>query len=430
MNRRNILKGAGLITAGAAVGVLSPINKDVNVTATMGGVAVPVPGNELNLKPSTSERDYRWNRTKNLLKEKGVNGVVIPSICFGQLPAFADQLTNASAMKAGAVVFPLDGSPRTWGNFTMPFDGSWVKPDSDENLLTLVEFISKSIKELGLENRKIATVGVDESEFGYHEFNGNGYMPYPVWRDVLKAFPDTEFVDITAEFAEMIIVRSPEDATLHRQAALIGEGLHEYILSFVKVGMSDREFKANVDYYLALNGATPDVKALMIMPGLIKEGQVINSEYGIHYNGGYTQSTLCFCMGEPSNSVRERRDVAIASLNKAMDMIKPGVTFGSVIDAIGKIVKDAGYWNMFPQVHGLNTISLVGEIGNNSNQFQPIRGADIVLQEGMVLSLENGAISGPIPLNQVKVGGAGVVTATGFEMWNSKGLDLQIIPVA
>ncbi len=119
--------------------------------------------------------------------------------------------------------------------------------------------------------------------------------------------------------------------------------------------------------------------------------------------------------------------IAKASLDHALQTIRPEVTFGSLINEIEQIVTDAGYWHTFPQIHSLGPIALVGAIGISQDAYQPVRGADIVLQAGMVLSLENGAIDGRIPLNQVKLGGTGVVTPDGFEMWNTRGLSLQTV---
>ena len=89
-----------------------------------------------------------------------------------------------------------------------------------------------------------------------------------------------------------------------------------------------------------------------------------------------------------------------------------------------KIVADAGRGHGFPHIHSVMPLSLVGMV-RQPGPDQTIRGADIVLQPGMALSFECGARNNNS--DEVRLGGTGVVTEDGFEMFNTLGLELHSV---
>jgi Xaa-Pro aminopeptidase len=174
-----------------------------------------------------------------------------------------------------------------------------------------------------------------------------------------------------------------------------------------------------------MNGAKTNV-AIMPLRGTLQKGQVIPTEYGIKYKGGYCQVTLSMAIGEVSILARALADIAEASLQHALATIEPGKTFGEVIGPLEKIVADSGFTHGFPQMHGIGPIALVGPVGRGpkGDTYSETLGADIVLRPGIMLSLENGARQ--FRKAEVRVGGTGVVTENGFDLFNTLGRELRV----
>jgi|GEM_PF-2323567 len=100
-------------------------------------------------------------------------------------------------------------------------------------------------------------------------------------------------------------------------------------------------------------------------------------------------------VGKVSKVAEEVEKIASESLSYGLENMKPGVTFGEVVDGMDKIVFGQGYWHGFPQLYGLRPMFMVGPIYNEALPFVPSKyiGADVVVEEGMIISYKPGAIS-------------------------------------
>jgi Xaa-Pro aminopeptidase len=255
------------------------------------------------------------------------------------------------------------------------------------------------------------------------EFYHDGLWDYSTWNEIVTSLPDASFVDITDQFVELMLVKGDEEIANVRKAAAAGESLHEFMLATAREGMDFRELRAEIHKFFTLNDIVSDIQVHMGR-GPLRAGQHSPTEYGIHHAGGYAQVTLTFTIGEPSEAVRRNEEIARQVLDYGLDNVRAGRTFASVIDPMEKIVADAGRQHGFPHIHSVMPLSIVGPVGQGG-PYEPARGADIVLQPGMALSFECGARNSP--RDEVRLGGTGVVTEDGFEMFNTLGLELHSV---
>ena len=121
-----------------------------------------------------------------------------------------------------------------------------------------------------------------------------------------------------------------------------------------------------------------------------KAGDVVTLDMGLKYMGMFTDSavTLVVGGGEYNKVGQEMIDVATKALNKAMDILKPGVRTGDIGQAVEDTVKKhKGKIFKIPTILGGHGIGY----GIHEDPFIPNfgkAGEGVVLKEGNVIAIE------------------------------------------
>lgn len=412
VGRRGFLSGLGWTAATAA---LLPLAGNRFAFSQDSGATPP--------EFSLAERDRRWDLLRNLMWEQKLDCLIIPHAAGDSHLMYANWISNVRfGLGPGAIVFPQEGAPVIFG--TLPAPGRWIE-EVGPKWHDLGDQILEKVRELGLADRRIGVIGTRSRVVGLNEFANEGLWNFASWNTVVQGLPGADITDITPQLAELFSVKGIEEIRAAELAAEVGEELHAMMLEAARPGTSDLEFRSKIAEFLALQQASADVQSLEINPGRMANGDVINSEYGINYGGGYAQVTLCIAVGEVSAETRLLEEAAQSCFQAGLASLKPGVTFGSVIENMESTVKAAGYWHGFPVLHCLRPMFMVGPVANFPPPFVPSRtlGADSVIKEGMVFSFEPGARRGDRA--QVKLGSTGVVTGSGVRLFNRLGTRLQ-----
>ncbi|MEJ7172995.1 Xaa-Pro peptidase family protein [Staphylococcus caprae] len=155
-------------------------------------------------------------------------------------------------------------------------------------------------------------------------------------------------------------VKSEEEIKLIRKAAEIVDKTYDYILTVVKVGMSEREIKALLESKMLELGADGPSFDTIVASGyrgalphgvasdkLIEKGDMITLDFGAYYRGYCSDITRTFAIGEPDPKMKEIYNIVLSSQIKAIDEIRPGMTVQEA-DALSRDYIDAhGYGQEF-----------------------------------------------------------------------------------
>lgn len=382
---------------------------------------------------SSAEKDFRWSRIRNLMSELGLDCLILPKGRGDGVNSlqYAEYASNAAFMNPGAVIFPAKGEPAIIGSIQLP--NSWITNVAGKwfeggEQLPIGGHIIDFVTDMGYAKGNIGVVGTQANVEGLNEFINEGFVDYATWSTVTAGLPDASFTDITPQFGEMMVVKSQEVLSGVRSSAAVGENLHKMLLEITKAGVDPVDFRVAIAEHFIRSGARSDVQALEMAPGKIRDGAVINSEYGIIHGGGYAQCTLCMAVGKVSKQTEELHEVAKESLQYGLDNLRPGKTFGEVIAGMEEIIFGAGYWHGFPQIHGLLPMFMVGNVYANEPpaQSSKVIGADVVIKPDMAFSFEPGARRGKAPMgSQVKLGCTAIIQEDGLEVLNTLGLNMQ-----
>lgn len=143
----------------------------------------------------------------------------------------------------------------------------------------------------------------------------------------------------------------------------------------------------------------------------LKEGDIIGIDFGVLYKGYHTDTAVTVGVGKINAKKKRLIKIAKESLNRGIEIIKPGVRLGDIQNTIQEYVEKEG----FSVVRDLAGHGIGKELQENpSIPNYGSRGTGPILKEGMVIAIEPMITDGRW---QVKILADGwtVVTADGSD---------------
>lgn len=272
------------------------------------------------------------------------------------------------------IVLNVEGSNRVTTRYLSGFTGSFsallitprrhiiitdsrywtqVKQESDFELVkyipprTFLETVAELIASLDL--RKVA-IEKDRISAGYFES--------------LSSKVNAQFEDVSNLIVEVRAKKSEDEIEKMKVAVEIAESAFKKMLEIAKPGMKEYELAAYLEYQMKLLGAEDIAFESIIASGyrgalphgkasdkVIEKGEPIVVDWGARYQGYNSDLTRVFCIGEPSDKVKQVHRIVYEAQQKALEVIKAGVT-GKEVDSIARNhITESGYGEYFG--HGL-----------------------------------------------------------------------------
>lgn len=403
---------------------------------------------------SLSEKERRWRRTRNLMKHKDLDCLLV----FGLKGRenYDSYLTNL--FFNGIVVFPMGGEPvylvwsasRIVRHLEGTLDGEvfWV---NDIRLGVSGPSLVGVLREKGLDQARIGIVGLKTKGPGETE----GIVPYTTWSHVLDKFPEANFLDLSLSFSELMLVKSEEELVLMRYSAEIGELACRAMIEATKPGVQETEIYATILKTIHSHGAIPSPEGLILKTGpdnvswggnpiwasrgggsrVLQKGDMVMAEIFTRYGGLETQQQMALALKPVSSLNRYCADVARRSYEAGLSSLRPGATFKNVAETMEVPLTEAGCWHLTPLIHSLSPLVWVGptyvgidELPGIQNykgiRTVPSWGDDLVIKPGMVFELEPNACKDK---QRVNIGGTVVVTERGVQELNKLPTTMRLI---
>lgn len=393
-------------------------------------------------KLSLAERDRRWAKTRALMAEHGVEVLLLPGLRGRE--SYESYLSNESIQ--GIVVLPATADPIyvTWSAFRIvgradPINDRtyWIE---DIRAGMIGPLVVDALTELGAASARIGVVGITSK----NPMELEGFVPYGMWNTIVTGVPNAEFVEMSSPFGLMMLAKGEEELAVARHSAQVGELMAQTILDAARPGMWDNElFAAIVDvgYRAGLTLTPPSVIVRTgtdvlswgpsewgfsdAPPRQLQAGELVTTELMPTYAGVETQQQVCVSMGPITPQRRKLADLARESYDAGLELLKPGVRFVELNDAMAKPVLDAGCWHLSPMIHSVSPALLLGSLHGGADKYFAQQypwfrklppSQDAVIAEGMLFSFEPNAC---IARDRVNIGGTVVVGGSGPEELNS-----------
>jgi Xaa-Pro aminopeptidase len=378
---------------------------------------------------SIAERDRRWNLAREFMQGEGLDALLL----FGEHEdagpapfAYDTWFTNARA--GTTVVFPRDGEPLSLLPMEMFWrdhlecgrrgDTLWISP---ENIRASRDSaaITDTLLALGLSTATIGVIGLEP----YAPWHPEGIVPYRQWNTILSRFPHAEFKPVAQTLSRLIMPLSTEEITVVRRAASIGGAMVAAMVATAAAGVSESEVYAAGMAAGYARGTTPAAMHLYSGPNplaralppwsyrpqaprILQDGDIVSAEVFSNLGGRHTQHQVTIAIGEPHPNLLRAAEVARSTYDAGLQALRPGRTFGDVVDAMREVLDAADGWEFGPSLHALNPmIVLSGFPADAPNRIpgadayppepdHPTIGADLELVPGMTFAMEPNYVFG------------------------------------
>ncbi|MBQ9480676.1 MAG: aminopeptidase P family protein [Clostridia bacterium] len=234
------------------------------------------------------------------------------------------------------------------------------------------------------EDRKVETIGVDFTKLTvseYERLQGEGF----------------NLVNVADEIESVMSIKTEEELVSIAKACAIAEKSFREAVAEMRLGMSERELAAILEYRFKVNGASDKSFDTIVAFGpnsavphhetgetRLKNDVPVLMDFGCIYNGYCSDMTRTFYFGIPTREFVKAYDAVLAAHVKAYENIRAGM-IGSEADGIARnVIFENGYSGYF-------THSLGHGIGVNIHEYPWVSPkANNVLENGMVFSIEPG----------------------------------------
>ena len=428
ISRRKFMKtaaiGAGMTTAAMTINTISFAK-----TTSPGNTGLP--------RLSMDVREYRWRRTKELMQANKVDVLLAPDVHSRE--GYGSYLSYDNA--EGMVIFPLKGDPvhlvwtfsrvRRHQENIRRGETPWIaNTRGSSNSKNIIEVIN----DMGLQNARIAVVGVDTHAAGEAE----GMFPYRTYDNLLKGLPGAAFVEVSEQFEEMMLIKNAEELEFVRISAQFAEQACEAMFDATKPGVTER------DVYIAimeviLSAGIPPTPHIILHGGkqnlswgppmysyqggtgkILEEGDIIMAEIFPRYAGFETQAQMAVALSPVPQILKDVAAAARASYKAGLAILKPGIDTEQLRSAMDKPVLDRGWTALTPYFHTMGPVLWASSSRPISNPKK--------IKKGMVFELEPNANTGRTNGvdYRVNIGGTVIVTETGAVEFNKLPTKMRI----
>lgn len=244
--------------------------------------------------------------------------------------------------------------------------------------------------------------------------------------------PRVEIVDAQQAISRMRLRKDVGEIALLRRAIAISETALEQTLQVARVGMTEREVESVLVRELFAAGAESLAFPSIVVAGAqsaeghghagdyrIKSGDTLLFDYGAAVGGYNADVTRTVFAGEPSADARALYETVQEANRIGRAFARPGVTAGAVDDTVQRFLEQS------PFVEG-DLIKTGHGLGLDVHEApQIMRGNDIVLEPGMVFTIEPGLY---LPGRRgVRIEDDVVVTETGIESLTTFPRELRVL---
>ncbi|MGO1923540.1 MAG: M24 family metallopeptidase [Jeotgalicoccus sp.] len=274
---------------------------------------------------------------------------------------------------------------------------------------SIVSFMkSKNIKRIGFEGEHV---------------NYNTYR---------KIKEDFETVPLTGEVENIRLIKTDEEIELIQKACEIADQAYEYILTYVKAGMTEMEVKNELEAYMTRLGASGPSFDTIVASGhrgalphgvasdkVIESGDMVTLDFGAYYKGYASDITRTFGIGAVSKEMEKIYNVVLEAQLKSLDEIKSGMT-GQEADSIARdVISGHGYGENFGHSLGHGFGLEVHELPGLAQK------STMILEPGMCITIEPGIYVDD--LGGVRIEDDTIVTETGLKKLTHSSKKLFIV---
>lgn len=242
------------------------------------------------------------------------------------------------------------------------------------------------------------------------------------------------FTQMHADIDRMRISKDEQELETMRAAQVITDKTFTHMCEFIKVGMTEKEIRSELENFMFANGADGLAFSTIVASGpntanphaipsdrKVEPGDFVLMDYGARKNDYCSDMTRTICMGEPSAQQRDIYDTVRKAHETCAAAAHAGVNGADIHNLAVKVISEAGYGDYFG--HGLG--HGVGIEIHEIPRFSPAWNKPV--PAGSVVTCEPGIY---LPgVGGVRLEDCGVVTEEGYKPFTTSTHELVILPL-
>lgn len=192
-----------------------------------------------------------------------------------------------------------------------------------------------------------------------------------------EQLPGIELVDVHKDIMSERKVHSKEENNMIIRSGSLCDGAYEALLKAVRVGMTDSDVTAEIDYYMRKNGVEENFTLVssgkfslkdnpLPLPRVapeyartIEKGDIISFEITPKFGGYWTQLVRNVAVGEPNPEMEKVHKVTRMAISACVSILKPGNTIAQACQAMKEAVDADGQFMLGAPLGHICAIDLV-----------------------------------------------------------------------
>jgi Xaa-Pro aminopeptidase len=250
-------------------------------------------------------------------------------------------------------------------------------------------------------------------------------MPAANYQILLEHLSSHQMVDVSEIIRDLRSIKSAAEVEKLRFACDVTAAGFDYLLNNLKAGMTEREackamhlemlrLGADSCPYLISASGQGGYDNIIMGPTDRKliQGDVLIIDTGANFDGYFSDYDRNFAFGDVDRATHDAYEAVYASTEAGLNIAAPGRTTGDVWQAMWSVLEDAGALG--------NDVGRMGHgLGMQLTEWPSnVEGGDVVLQAGMILTLEPGMTfaSGKMMVHEENI----LITENGCEMLHKR----------
>lgn len=217
------------------------------------------------------------------------------------------------------------------------------------------------------------------------------------YQSMMKFFEGFELMPIRDRISNLRACKSTEELGYIEQAQRIAEDAFAELLPWLKIGVTEKEAAARLNYLMAMRGSEkPSFDTILLfgentskphgVPSerKLQAGDFITADFGAVYHGYHSDMTRTFACGSVTDEMRRVYDTVLAAQKAAAEVAREGIPCCEMHQAAANAIDAAGYGGYFTHALGHS----VGLEIHESPAAAP--SCSLPLQNGVVMTNEPG----------------------------------------
>lgn len=253
------------------------------------------------------------------------------------------------------------------------------------------------------DNKEIKILNIaDLNKFDYEEFfslcNNVGfeenYITYSKYQNYMQLY-QTNLIETEEVIEKLREEKEEEEIEIIKKACKITDDAFEYILKYIKPGMTEKRIAFEIEKFMRMNGAEGVAFEFCVassknasMPHAVptdrhlQRGDILLLDIGAKVDGYCSDFTRTICLGKASDKFKEVYNFVLDEQKKIIQSFKPDIEISRIIEKVCDKYKEKNYKILHAFGHGVGLeIHENPSLGMKTEKF---------IKENMILAVEPG----------------------------------------